>query len=91
MPHLLFHVHDRGSALNQQRPKRMPQIVKPDLADACLGEHRQKEPVVQIVGVEDRAIWRGEYQLVRNVILSLEESFQQPLVPYFDEHAPQFS
>jgi hypothetical protein len=38
----------------------VPQIMQADFADACLCEDRQKVAVIQIVGVEDHAVRRGE-------------------------------
>jgi len=42
VPHLLFHVDDRGSVLEKQRSERMTEIVQANPAnpaDGSLGQH----------------------------------------------------
>ncbi|MGA9810538.1 MAG: hypothetical protein WBQ56_22880 [Candidatus Sulfotelmatobacter sp.] len=58
MPHLLFHVHNRGAALDQQRAERVPEIVKPDLPKPGLREHWLEVAVVEVVGIENRSVRR---------------------------------
>jgi hypothetical protein len=58
--HLFLHVSERSAVLDQLRPKRVPQVVKPDLADACPLKHRYELAVVKGVGVENAAIGSGK-------------------------------
>lgn len=39
--HLFFHVHDRRPALEEQRPECVTEIMKANLADSGLGQHRE--------------------------------------------------
>ncbi|HZR31078.1 MAG TPA: hypothetical protein VFA76_04385 [Terriglobales bacterium] len=89
MAHLLFHVHYRRPALDQQRAERVPEIVKPDLPKPSLRENWPKIAMVEVVGIEDRALRRCEDQIVRNVMLTLQERLQKVLISPFNQRPPQ--
>ena len=56
VPHLLLHVGERGSSLDEQRSERVAKVMKSDVADTSLGQHRQKVAMVEIIAVEDGAL-----------------------------------
>jgi len=39
----------------------MPKIMQPDLPDPGLREDRQEKTVIQVVRINDRALWRAEH------------------------------
>jgi hypothetical protein len=65
--------------------------VKADLADACLGQHRQENSMVEVVRIENRALGSLEDKLVGDVVLALKVSFQQTFVSKLDEYPAEFA
>ena len=41
VPHLLLHVGERGSSLDEERSERMAKIMQADFADTSLGQSHQ--------------------------------------------------
>ena len=69
----------------------MPQIMEPDLPEPGLGENWLKVAVVEVVRIQNRPVRRWEHELVGDVVLTLQESFQKAPVPEFDQYPPQLS
>jgi hypothetical protein len=57
----------------------MPQIMEPDLPEPGLGENWLKVAVVEVVRIQNRPVRRWEHELVGDVVLTLQESFQKAL------------
>ena len=74
--HLLLHIDETCAILNQQRTECMPQVVKPDLADAGLRKDRQEVSVVEIIWVKNRAVRRGKNKFVQDFTFAMLERFK---------------
>src|SRR5687767_15673485 len=64
VPEPLTHDFERLTGREEQRRVTMPEVVNADLRDASLGNDRV-EVAVEIVGVEQLPVARGEDKIVR--------------------------
>lgn len=64
VPHLLFHVDDRRSVLQQQRPESVTEIVQTNLTNASLGQHRKEYPMVEVVRVDYQPLVESKNEIV---------------------------
>ena len=88
---LFLHVSERGTILNKETSEGMPQVMKPEPAQASGGEAGLEVIVDKIIGIEHRSYLGGEHHIIHGACLALHECFQHPLVPKFQQYPPQLT
>ena len=71
--HLLLHINDRCSALNQQGPKGMPEIVESDSAEAGMFQGRQEIAVIEVFRLKDRPRLRRENKVISDAVFPAQK------------------
>jgi hypothetical protein len=77
VPHLLLHVRERGTILNEQTSEGVPEVMEPEMSQPGVLEARQEVVVHQIVRVEDRPCLRVTPESVQKLQTALHDKAKE--------------
>ena len=69
----------------------MTEIVKANLANACLGQHGEEYAMVEVIRVEDRPLGCAKNEFLCNVVPAFQVSLQQTFVTTVDKYPSEFT